>query len=563
MILVEERTTQKVPGETSFFISFDYKPQYVDIVKQFSGTNYNNNTREWEIPIVYLSKLLDGFSIYDDINLKLLEEKQKENKEIELDFSEYKYKPFPYQIEGIKYGLTHNKWLLLFSMGLGKTLTCIYIANELKKQNKIEHCLIICGVSSLKNNWRKEIKKFTNLSCIILGEKTRKNGNKYIASIKERAEQLNKPIDEFFVITNIETFRDKEVQKAILKGPNKFDMIAIDEIHRIGDPSSQQTKGILKLDTAKYQIGMTGTLVTNTPLNTYAPLKWLGLERSTFTNFKYFYCEFGGPFNNIPVGYKNLGLLREIIDENSLRKKKDDPDVNLDLPPKTIINEYVDMEDSQSNFYEQVKKGIKDQIDKINLNTNNILALSARLRQATACPQILTSENIPSAKIDRAIELTEDLLSNGEKVIIFSTFKETIYNLAKKLNKYNPLVCTGDESDDIISQNEDIFQNDPNKKILLGTWQKMGTGFTLTASSYMIFIDIPYTESSYSQAQDRIHRIGAIKPVFIYHLITSNTIDERVLEIVEDKAALSDFLVDGEITEQSLNKLRKYITEEL
>ena len=448
-------------------------------------------------------------------------------------------------------------------MGLGKTLTAIYLAHELKKQCKVKHCLIICGVNSLKNNWRKEIHKFTNLSCTILGEKVRRTGTRYVGSIKERAEQLSHPIDEFFVITNIETLRSKSVTDAILKGPNDFDMIVIDEIHRLGDPSSDQTTGVLKLTKAPYRIGMTGTLITNNPLNAYAPLKWIGLERGTFTNFKKFYCNFGGPFHNIITGYKNLDLLQSIIDRHSLRKTKDDEDVELDLPLKTIINEYVDMEPDQATFYDNIKSGIRDQVDKVQLNTKDILALSARLRQATACPSILTTENISSAKIKRAVELTQELISKGEKVIIFSTFKETVSKLAQVLSDFNPLICTGDIKDDVISTNIDIFQEDENRKLLIATHQKMGTGFTLTASRYLIFMDIPYTNAAYVQAQDRIYRIGTEKPVFIYHLITSDTIDERVLEIVEDKEALSDFLIDGEVTDRSLAKLRKYITEEI
>lgn len=563
MINVEERTTKKVPGETSLFISFNYNPQYIDIIKQFSGINYDKNTKEWEVPLIYLSTLLDNLSIYDEIDLKLLKTKAEKVTDIELNFDDYKYKPFPYQIEGIKYGLTHDKWLLLFDMGLGKTLITLYIANELKKQNKIEHCLIICGVSSLKNNWRKEIQKFTDLDCTILGEKLRRTGNKTIGTLDERAEQLKKPIKEFFVITNIETLRSEKVQKAILNGPNKFDLILLDEVHRIGDQSAAQTQGLLKLKNAKYKIGMTGTLITNTPLNTYAPLKWLGIEKSSFTNFKYFYCEFGGQFNRIPIGYKNMGMLKDIIDKYSLRKKKDDPDVNLNLPPKNIIIEYVDMKADQANFYEQIKQGIKDQVDKVELNTTNLLALSTRLRQATACPQTLTSENISSAKIDRAIELVEDLIGQGEKVIIFSTFTETVNVLGQRLNKYNPLLVTGEVPDEICWDRMEEFQSDPDKKLFIAGHKKAGTGFTLTTARYMIFIDTPYTAALFNQCIDRIHRIGAERPVFVYNLITSNTIDERVLEIIEDKAAISGYLVDGEITSKSLDRLRKYITEEL
>ena len=442
-------------------------------------------------------------------------------------------------------------------MGLGKTSVTLYIANELKKQGKIEHCLVICGVSSLKNNWRKEVQKFTNLDCIILGEKLRRTGNRTIGSIDERAEQLNKPINEFFVITNIETLRSEKVQKAILKGPNKFDLILLDEIHRIGDPSAQQTQGLLKLKNAKYKIGMTGTLITNTPLNTYAPLKWLDIEKSSFTTFKYFYCEFGGTFNSIPIGYKNMGMLKDIIDKHSLRKKKDDPDVNLNLPPKTIINEYVDMKDDQANFYEKIKQGIKDQVDKVNLNTANLLALSTRLRQATAYPQTLTSENISSAKIDRAIELTEDLIEQGEKVIIFSTFTETVKALEQKLIEYNPLIVTGEVPDEICWDRMEEFQNNPNKKLFMGTFAKCSTGFTLTAARYMICMDECWTKAQNDQAHDRIYRIGTTKPVFIYNLITSNTIDEHVHDIVLDKEAISTYLQDGEIPSHVIDRLRK------
>lgn len=565
MLLIEERKPVKVTGETSVFLRFDYNTQIIDIIKQLPLFNYNKETREWEIPITCLGNLLDKACLYTEIELHLLEDiKETQNPDLPtILFDDYKYAPFKYQIEGIEYGLTHKKWLLLFDMGLGKTLCAIYLANELKKKGKINHCLIICGVNSLKNNWRREIQKFTDLSCVILGEKVRRTGTRYTGSIKERAEQLKDVIDEFFVITNIETLRSKAVTDAILKGPNSFDMIVIDEIHRLGDPSSDQTAGVLRLTKAPYRIGMTGTLITNNPLNAYAPLKWIGLERSTFSGFKKFYCNFGGPFHNIITGYKNLDLLKATIEHNSLRKTKDDEDVDLDLPSKTIINEYVDMEPDQAVFYENIKNGIKDQVDKVQLNSRDILSLSARLRQATACPSILTTEDISSAKVKRAVELTQELISEGEKVIIFSTFKETVSKLAAILSDFNPLICTGDVKEDTINTNIDIFQKDDSHKLLLATHQKMGTGFTLTASRYLIFMDIPYTNAAYVQAQDRIYRIGAKKPVFIYHLITTDTIDERVLEIVEDKEALSDFLIDGEITDRSLARLRKYITAEM
>ena len=558
-IKIEERQTEKVPGETSLFVSFPYNQELIDIIKSFSGSNYSKKTKVWEIPVPYLHKLIDEACLIGDIELLLLEDDTKQDVDYNsIQLQEYRYKPFAYQEEGIKYGLTHDSWLLLFDMGLGKSNIIICIANELKQRGEIEHCLIICGVNSLKSNWKKEIKKFTDLSCTVLGERYTRTGRAVTGTIADRLAHLKRPIEEFFVITNIETLRNPEIVKAINDGPNKFDMIAVDEIHRCSsDPSTKQAIGLLGTSGAKYKIGATGTLITNDPLNSYVPLKWIGAERGTYTNFKNFYCVFSNRIRGLITGVKNMDYLRDIIKDNSLRKTKD----ILGLPPKTIINEYVDMEEAQEHFYEDIKHGIKDQVDKIELNTTNLLALVARLRQATACPTYLTTENIPSAKVDRAVDLVEQIVSEGNKVVVFSTFKETVNILNERLEKYRPLVCTGDVKDADVSDNIDTFQKDDSRKVFLATWQKCGTGVTLTASRYMIFLDIPYTNASYEQAQDRIYRIGTDSPVFIYHLITTGTVDERVLEIVEDKAAISDYLVDGQVPRNVMNSLRSIITE--
>lgn len=219
------------------------------------------------------------------------------------------------------------------------------------------------------------------------------------------------------------------------------------------------------------------------------------------------------------------------------------------------------MNDEQSQFYDNIKQGIIDQVDKVHMSTANLLAMVARLRQATACPSILTSDKITSSKIERAMDLAKQIIDNGDKVVIFSTFKETINLMLDGAKQFNPLVCTGDISDIEISQNVDKFQTCPENKIMFATWQKMGTGITLTAASYAIFLDTPWTDGVYQQAQDRIHRIGSKSPVFIYNLICKNTIDERVLEIVQSKQAISDYIIDDKVNPQTIDSLKNYIEE--
>lgn len=551
MITIEEGITKKVPGETSLFISFDYRKELVDIVKLFSGSNYSKRDKRWEVPLTYLSRFLDAACRFDSIELKLLKEKKSQTKEFEI--GPFKVQPFKHQEEAVQFGLNHSKWLLLDSPGCGKTLSAILLAQELRKRENLHHCLVICGLNTLKGNWKREIETFSYFSATILGERITKKGTRKIGSVAERAAHLMRPIDEFFVITNVESLRDDRIIEGILKGPNKFDMILLDEAHKCKG-HSQQADGLLKLDSAPYKIAMTGTPIVSSPLDAYVPLTWLEIERSTRTNFKKYYCTSVG---NMVTGYKNMDVLQGIIDKHSLRRTKD----ILNLPPKMQIVEYVDMEPDQAQFYENIKQGIKDQVDKVKLNTTSLLALLTRLRQATSSPSILTTEKISCAKIDRAVDLTEQIVANNEKVVIFTSFKEVTENLASLLKQYNPLVCTGDSSEEFINESKDSFQQDDIHQVFIATWQKMGTGLTLNRSSNVIFIDTPYTAADKQQAEDRCHRIGTKQTVNIYTLITAGTVDERVQEIVNKKEALSDYLVDGQITQEGLKSLKQYIEE--
>lgn len=559
MIYVKEGKTKKLPGITSLFVTFDFNKLIVEEIKLLPTANYDNQEKTWEIPITSLAEFLDRVCKIDSITVELLPYTENCDKELlTVNTENYITQPFSYQKEGIEYGLNHDSWLLLDAPGLGKTLQLTYLAQELKQREGLEHCLIICGVNTLKTNWKTEIEKHSNLSCRILGQRVTRRGNVVIDGIPERLKQLQNPIDEFFIITNIETIRNDDITKAILNNKvNKIDMIVVDEIHTTKNHQSAQGKNLLKLTKAKYKVGATGTLLLNNPFDTYVPLKWIGAERSTFSNFKYYYGVYGGVFNNDLIGFKNIDHLKYQLDKYSLRRTKD----ILGLPPKNIINEYVDMSDAQSIFYNNIKEGIISQVDKVKMSTANLLAMVSRLRQATALPTILTTENISSAKVDRAIDLTEQILAGGDKVVIFSTFKDTVYELYKKLCNYGVVMGTGDQSDFEIEDAKYRFQNDPSVKIFLATWQRCGTGITLTAASYAIFIDTPWTAAVLEQCEDRIHRIGSKTPVFIYRLITNGTIDERVMEIVNDKKALSSYVVDDEVPLECIDSLRKYIQE--
>ena len=215
------------------------------------------------------------------------------------------------------------------------------------------------------------------------------------------------------------------------------------------------------------------------------------------------------------------------------------------MPPKLVEYEIVEMSDQHRKFYDAIVDGVKEEADKIHLNTSNLLALTTRLRQATSCPTVLTTQPILSTKVERAVEMAEDLIASGEKVVIFSMFKEAVHALATMLKDHDPLICTGDFSEQYIKDAVEKFQNDPNSKILIGTHQKMGTGFTLNSAQYLICLDTPYTDAALSQSTDRIWRIINQYPAYVTVLTCAETIDERVREIVETKKDLSDYVIDG------------------
>ena len=555
MITIEEKLNSKVPGTSSLYVSFEYNKDIVEALKNsVTVANYDKKSKVWEVPVTDLASIINSVNVFDDIELKLKpDEKKHAVKDVQL--SEFKTTPFPYQAEGIKFGLSHDKWLLLDAPGLGKTLQMLYLALELKKREGIEHCLIICGVNNLKFNWKREIEKHTEESCYILGQRITKSGKFTIGSVNDRVADLNRIIDEFFVVTNIETLRDANVVKGINKGANKFDLIIIDEVHRCKNPTAVQSKNFLKLTSAKYRVALTGTLLLNSPLDAYIPLKWIGKEHCSFSNFKYYYCNYTGFFNNDFVGYRNVDTLKEQLNECSLRRTKD----LLDLPEKTIITQIVEMNPIQETFYANIQAGIVDQVDKVDMSTANILSMVARLRQATECPSVLTTENIKSEKVSVAEDLVEQIVSGDEKVVVFSTFKDTLNTLKEDLKQYKPLLCTGDVPDVIINENIEKFQNDDEHMVMLCTTSKMGTGVTLNRATHAIFVSNPWTAADCQQCEDRIHRIGSKKPVFIYYLISNNTIDQRVDELVHDKGAISDYIIDDKIEERSIDSLRKYI----
>lgn len=511
MIVIEERPAKKVPCVTSLFLSLPYvDKQLFRILIHIHGSVYDKKTGVFEFAPSNLAFLVKLFISKDDVRFIAYKAKNQEQGYISLSpRTKFKRKLFAHQRDAIEYGLNHNKWILRDDQGLGKTTSVICLADTLRKQRGIKHCLIVCGVNALKYTWKDEIAQASDLSACILGEKTTKTGKTKIGSISERLEALSQNIPEFFVITNVETLQNKDFAQAFKKSKTKFDMVVVDEIHRLKSSGSNSAKTLLKLH-ADYKVALTGTMIVNSPSDAYVPLKWTENIHSDLSTMNGVYAIFGGFGNKQIVGVKNLDLLREVITGCSLRRLKSDV---LDLPPKIYKKEYVELLPKQRALYEEVQQKVFESLDKLNHKPSVIeeISMNLRLRQITASPSMLSTEVTESAKLQRLEELVQDIVLQGDKVVVFCSFKGTATEIYNRLAVYNPVVCTGDITDSKeVESRKQRFMTDNSCKVFIGTWQKMGTGHTLTAANYMIFVDTPFTDSDFQQSADRIYAINGL-----------------------------------------------------
>ena len=547
MIVVDIRKHDKLSNNLySAFITFDYNSEIVDKIRSYPFRFYNANAKEWEIPTENVQDFVNSMGRYD---IKLTGElSQLNEKKVDVDIPEgfhFKTKPFNHQEKGLEYGMKYDRWFLGDEQGLGKSKQVIDIAVARKIKYGYKHCLIVCGVNTLKWNWMNEIHTHSDENSFILGQRTLKNGILTIGSMNNKLNDLDN-IDElpYFIITNVESFRNEDFANKVkdLCKKGKINMCAADETHKMKNPSSQQTKGFLKC-LPECRIAMTGTPLMNNPMDLYVILKWLGYENHAFYSFKQHYCVMGGYGGYEIVGYKNMDQLTNQINSIMLRRLKKDV---LDLPEKIYVDEYVDMLPKQSEIYKEVQMDIKAHIDEIKFD-NNPLSTLIRLRQATGYTGILSSSIQESAKLDRMVDLVDEAVSNDNKCLIFSNWTQMTDEIVKRLKQYNPALITGQTKDSDRTIQQDKFMNDDSCKVIVGTIGAMGTGLTLTAGTTVIFLDEPWNKALFEQAVDRAHRIGTKNNVTIYSIMCKGTIDERIHDLIYKKGQMSDAIIDGKI----------------
>lgn len=578
-------------------ISFSYDPVLVSMIKNVPGKRWNPSAKMWTIPKDNLGWFLNEIkgSKYESQVVMNSQEHINENAKLEvtaeipdIDVSKIPFyvkegaKPFDCQIDFMKFALHRqlkgnmNGFILADEQGLGKTIETCNLAIYNKKQYGFKHCLVICCINTSKYNWYNDIKEHTRGKFVpyILGTRFKRDkvNTRSDTGTKEKLQDLitghmygdvNQPKLPYFIIMNIEGLRAREGKQypivneiCRLISNGEINMIAIDEIHKNASPSSTQGKQLLKIKKETRNscewIPITGTPIVNKPTDVFTPLKLInGHNFSSYYMWCKEFCIYGGYGDHEIVGYKNIPRLKVMLQSNMIRRLKKDV---LDLPPKIYYTEYVENTDYQQRLYNKIANDIIDDKDNI-VRALNPLTQFMRLRQVNGSPEIVdknlkidSSYISKNAKLKRLLEILEEIHERGEKVIVFSNWVEPLRTLYKFVSKKYKTCCyTGTMSTEDREKNKRVFQNNPEYTVMVGTIGAMGTSHTLTAANNVIFYDSPWTATDKAQAEDRVHRPGATKPINIITLVAKDTIEERVENIISRKSNVSNYIVDDKL----------------
>ena len=602
-------------------IRFPYNDVLVSYVKQVPGRRWHPEDKFWSVPkdkVGFFLNLIKGtsfeqqLSIQSNENIKVntsIDSTPKHNiPDIDVsDVPQYVQKGgklYQHQIDCLKYSIgrkekgNFNGFLLADTMGLGKTLEVINLALFKKKYEKAKHCLIICCVNSAKYNWAEDIKKHTNgkYEGYIIGSRKQKrkgtvrlngSGSEKLKDLetgyKYSDERSAEPLP-YFLILNVEALRtvDNSKKRAYrnvvtlkivemcLNGD--ISMIALDEIHHNASPQSEQGKQILKIKELTGNrvewIPMTGTPVVNKPTDVFLPMRLVEAHHeNSYWRWNQHYCIYGGYGGHNVMGYKNIPELKSILEPNMLRRTKEQV---LDLPEKVRHVEYVENSKVQTRLYQQVQDEIRSNMDEVYKSVNPLGKL-LKLRQVNGCPELVSDEVIPTAKnyltvnskMKRAVDLIMDIVESGDKVVVFSNWIEPLRSLYRQLKKKKLEVAsyTGSMSQEDRELNKNNFINNPSCKVILGTIGALGTSHTLTVARSVVFFDEPWSMAALEQAEDRCHRVTSTGTVNVYSIITKDTIDEKVHNILSRKGAMSDFIVDNELNVRENPELLEYLLE--
>lgn len=428
----------------------------------------------------------------------------------------------PHQPEAVSFLARQKRAILADDMGLGKTVEAI-TATKVLQARKI---LVICP-NSLKLNWKRELEMWYPTAPVTV--------------VDGPAKQKIAALDSYrngFLIVNFESARGQQVLKYVANPRNRWDVLIVDEAHRIKNRRAMQSRAV-------FQIGLNADAVfslTGTPIMNHGEDLWSLLHLTQPDKYRSFWefmkehyrareRQFGWGWDDKPI---NPPKLAKEIQPYFLRREKSQV---LDLPDKTFQDMFVQMEGRQRELYDEMEEHMITEVKGEPLVAPVIVAKILRLKQICVSPFLIGDDETESAKINALMEIVE---GTEGKIVVFSQFSTAVALISMELErrKIGHVTLTGDVKIEDRNRNVNQFQNDRNTKLFLATIRAGGVGITLTAAQTAVFTDKDWTPAMNQQAVDRLHRIGQQGNVHVINLLAEDSIEEWIERKLDRKTDL-------------------------
>ena len=455
-------------------------------------------------------------------------------KDVVINYDKYsKRPPLAHQKEAIQKLVENKKYILADDMGLGKTTSTIIAALE----SGAKKILIICP-ATLKINWKREIENYSDRTI-------------YIAEGKHFSTEHDFVIINYDILKNFHDSKKKDDSQILA---SNFDLVVIDEAHYIKNAQAQRTKLINDIVKKVDRLWLlTGTPMTSRPIDYYNLLSLVDSPvAKNWMAYVIRYCS-GYQFKVGPrkvwnvMGSSNLEELRERTSNTITRRLKEDV---LDLPDKIITPVYLRL---KSKDYEELMGEYYNWYEK---NRDESKSLTVQFTKLTKVRQVGANE-----KICQTIELAENILEQGKKVIIFCNFTDSLNQIVQHFGKSAVKVDVSMTKQDR-QFSVDQFQENEKIKVFVGNIKAAGVGLTLTAAEAVIMNDLSFLPSDHAQAEDRAYRFGQKNNVLVYYPIFENTIEGVIYDILNNKkqviaTVMGDNLNGGDVAEEILKRINE------
>lgn len=473
--------------------------------------------------------VLNGeLTIQCDDHLESLRRKVAESKDLNAKVpTQLKATLREYQVEGFQWIARLNNWgagaCLADDMGLGKTLQSIaYLLYKGK-----EGPSLVIAPASVVPNWKKELQRFApSLHVHTLNESDDRE------SCLKKAKKMDVILSSYgLLITENEKFVAK-----------KWNVVCLDEAHTIKNRGTKTSGCVMQLQAAHRLI------LTGTPIQNHLGELWnlfQFINPGLLGSYEHFQQKFIQPIEQDHDKQRQLQLNR-IVHPFMLRRTKQE--VVEELPDKEEINIPVELSEEEMAVYEVIRQRAKQMIEEGGEQVNVVtLSEITRLRQAACCASLTEKKwKGKCSKIEKLLELMAELKEGGNRALIFSQFTSFFTLIRKALDKAGEQYLYLDGSVPV-KQREKLVQEfqEGDCPFFLISLKAGGLGLNLTGANYIIHLDPWWNPAIEQQATDRAYRIGQTQKVTAYHLISSHTIEEKIIRLHENKRNLADALLEG------------------